>query len=372
MEARIFRALVVAAVLIISAGARYRTANFIIEARDPQLARQLGEAAERYRRQLAIAWLGKAMPDWSHPCPITVRVGPHLGAGGATTFIFDRGEVFGWRMNIQGPVERLFDSVLPHEITHMVFASHFRQPLPRWADEGAATTVEHISERMKHRRMLIHFLKSNRGIPFSRMFRMKEYPRDLMPLYAQGYSVAEYLIQRGGRRRYVAFLGDGLKTGNWSTALQQHYGFASLGALQNTWLAWVKQGCPPQSPPPCSPSGTAPAEAVAVGQKLPRPEPNLIYRSAPRGPAQQLRSGATTAGSRPVVATGPPSRTPSGTTLAASPAAGDGWRPVRSLAPIPHRDPRPTPTAPVAVRTQTAHPQGFQRPRQTILEWGRQ
>ena len=29
---------------------------------------------------------------------MTVQVGPNLGAGGATTFVFDRGEVFGWRM----------------------------------------------------------------------------------------------------------------------------------------------------------------------------------------------------------------------------------------------------------------------------------
>ena len=76
---------------------------------------------------------------------MTVQAAPHLGAGGATTFQFQDGEVFGWRMSIQGSRERMLDSVLPHEITHMIFASHFRQPLPRWADEGGATSVEHAS-----------------------------------------------------------------------------------------------------------------------------------------------------------------------------------------------------------------------------------
>ena len=37
---------------------------------------------------------------------------------------------------------RILDSVLPHEITHTIFATHFGQPLPRWADEGACTTVD--------------------------------------------------------------------------------------------------------------------------------------------------------------------------------------------------------------------------------------
>ena len=89
------------------------------------------------------------MPNWAQPCPITAQVGRHLGAGGATSFVFEHGEVFGWRMTIQGSLERILDSVLPHEVTHTIFATHFRQPLPRWADEGACTTVEHASEKAK-------------------------------------------------------------------------------------------------------------------------------------------------------------------------------------------------------------------------------
>ena len=115
---------------------------------------------KQYRHDLAVAWLGQAMPNWSQPCVMTVQAAPHLGAGGATTFVFEDGEVFGWRMSIQGSRERILDSVLPHEITHMIFASHFRQPLPRWADEGGATSVEHAIERNKHRQMLPTFLRT--------------------------------------------------------------------------------------------------------------------------------------------------------------------------------------------------------------------
>ena len=138
MDARFFRAALATALLPLLLGASYRTANFVIRNDDEKFAKQMGDAAEMFRRELAIEWLGKEMPNWGQPCAMTVKVGPHLGAGGATTFVFDRGEVFGWRMTIQGSRERMLDSVLPHEITHMVFASHFRQPLPRWADEGGA------------------------------------------------------------------------------------------------------------------------------------------------------------------------------------------------------------------------------------------
>ena len=159
------------------------------------------------------------MPNWAQPCMMTVQVAPHLGAGGATTFVFDNGEVFGWRMTIQGSAERVLDSVLPHEITHMIFASYFRRPLPRWADEGGATSVEHISEKQKHRQMLVQFLRTGRGIAFGQMFAMTEYPQDVMPLYAQGYSLAEFLIYHGGRKKFVAFLADGMRDGQWSAAV---------------------------------------------------------------------------------------------------------------------------------------------------------
>ncbi len=208
-----------AGLLWVSMGASVRTANFIVETDDPAFAQQVSQAAENYRRELAVSWLGEAMPNWYQPCVMTVQAAPQLGAGGATNFQFQDGEVFGWRMSIQGSRERVLDSVLPHEITHMIFASHFRRPLPRWADEGGATSVECAVERNKYRQMLPPFLRSGRGIAFNQMFAMMDYPPDYMPLYAQGYSLAEFLIQSGGRQTYVKFLDDGLKSDDWPGAV---------------------------------------------------------------------------------------------------------------------------------------------------------
>ena len=227
-----------------ASAAGYRTANFVVDAPTEALARRIGDAAEQYRHDLAIEWTGQPLPRWSRPCPIQAQVAPHLGAGGATSFVFDKGEVFNWTMTIQGSEQRILDSVLPHEITHTIFASHFRRPLPRWADEGACTTVEHPVERARQHRLLIEFLTTGRGIAFPQMFAMREYPADVLPLYSQGYSLARYLIERGGRHKYVAFVGEGLVSDDWSGALSKHYGVASVPQLQHTWLEWVKLGCP--------------------------------------------------------------------------------------------------------------------------------
>jgi len=265
MDAR-SRLTVLCAVLMVvfsarhSSAASYRTRNFVVQAPSTQLAREIGDMAERYRRDLAVQWLGEPMPQWGQACLLTAEVSPHLGAGGATSFVFDRGEVFGWRMNIQGSRERILDSVLPHEVMHTVFACRFRQPLPRWADEGACTTVEHASEQRKQQHMLITFLKTGRGIPFDRMFAMKEYPRDVLPLYSQGYSLARYLLAQGGREKFLNFVEEGMQQENWPHVVQKYYGHQDLYALQTSWLTWVKDGSPPIEPP---------ADAVLVAAETP-------------------------------------------------------------------------------------------------------
>ncbi len=244
MDARLLRAALIVAIFC-CLGASYRTRNFMVTAATPDLAREVCEEAERFRRELALDWLGHELAPWPAPCPIHVKVGPNLGAGGATSFAFNGRYPMHWQMEVFGSRERVLDSVLPHEVMHTVFATHFGQPLPRWADEGACTTVEHHSEREKHKKLLIRFLKTGKGIPFNRMFAMKQYPPEMLPLYAQGYSVARYLIEQGGRPKFVEFVGEGLQTNNWDAAIRSHYGFKDLSELQLTWVDWVADGSPP-------------------------------------------------------------------------------------------------------------------------------
>lgn len=322
MEQRIPRFLAACAAVALAASASgaalaagHRTANFIVDAPTETLARKIGDAAEQYRHDLAVEWLGKPLPRWSRPCPVTAQVAPHLGAGGATSFVFDAGEVFGWTMTIQGSEERILDSVLPHEITHTIFATHFRRPLPRWADEGACTTVEHPVERARQHRLLIEHLTTGRGIAFPQMFAMREYPADVLPLYSQGYSLARYLIERGGRPRYVAFVGEGLSSDDWPGALRRHYGISDIGQLQVTWLDWVRSGCPappatlvaaqgrtPLSADPGRVRGQSPdAVTVPMGEVVatPVPRPQTPPGDLPGTPARPV---ATAGGRRSIYA----------------------------------------------------------------------
>lgn len=239
-------AMMMLAVIGTSEAAVYRTPNFVVTAPTKEFAEQVGKAAEFYRKDLAVKWLGKQLPkNWYRPCPISVRVG-QIGAGGATSFQFDKGEVFGWKMNVQGTEERILDSVIPHEVSHMIFATHFRRPLPRWADEGAATIIEHESERMRQMQMLKQVNNNGTRYSLRQLMSIKEYPSSMqrvLTLYAQGYSLSDYLIQKKGRENFLEFLQTAHQHG-WDNALRKHYKLKSIEHLEGKWDNWVMAGSP--------------------------------------------------------------------------------------------------------------------------------
>lgn len=221
--------------------------NFEVIAPTKQLAETFAKAAEQYRKEKALEWLGEEMPRWRERCPLVVETHP-TRTGGATTFTFaNRGGVSSQDMKIFGKVDQMLESVLPHEVTHTVLAYHFGVPVPRWADEGGSVLSENDNERLEHDIKCREFLNAERGIPLRHLFPMKEYPKDTIVLYAQGFSVSNYLIDLGGsglqgRRKFLQFLETGMAKGgkNWETAVKSHYTFDSVDDLQEKWIASLR------------------------------------------------------------------------------------------------------------------------------------
>jgi hypothetical protein len=244
MEARLIH-LSIALSIIFSMGAVVRTPNFVVTAPTEEIATQAGQTAERYRSLLAKAWLDKELPNWSKPCKLKVKIG-QIGAGGATTFQFHKGHVYGWNMTVQGTLERVLDSVIPHEVSHTIFASYFRRPLPRWADEGAATLIEHESEKSKQRHILKQVFNTSRRIPLNTLLKMKEYPtnrQDVYTLYAEGYSLSNFLVQARGKKRFLLFLETAHHKG-WTFSLNKHYNLSNINVLEKRWNDWIIAGSP--------------------------------------------------------------------------------------------------------------------------------
>jgi hypothetical protein len=220
------------------AGASHRTTNFVVEADTPEIARRVADHAEVCRVSIAKAWLGKELPSWSSPCPIKVKI-TRGEAGGLTSFGFARGKVSDQSMSVEGRLDRILASSLPHEVTHTVFAAYFGGPMPRWADEGASLLSEDLREHRRHDQIVLDLISRRGNIPLDRLFTVEEYPADLMGFYGQGYSISRFLVEMGGRPRFLAFVRDGSRTG-WDAAARAHYGLAGVREVDRAWRSWHK------------------------------------------------------------------------------------------------------------------------------------
>jgi hypothetical protein len=309
-----------------SIAAQYRTKNFAVEAPTPEIAKHIGEWAEYHRKQKAKEWLGKEMPPWGQPCPLRVKVS-YNGSGGATSFAFDRGQILSMEMQIEGTLERLTYSVLPHEVTHTVFAYHFRCPVPRWADEGGSVLSEDEQERNRHDTLVRQILNTpGRMIPLRRLFSLTQYPRDVMVLYAEGFSVTNFLVGKSSRQEFLNFVSDGMRQG-WDQALQTHYRYRNVEELEQAWLTHLreKKRAPDTTLASAggreSPTKTTPSNRVVVRQTLPPTQPTLgAPRPVARGvPAEEGVTKPVDNWATPFPA--PPSETRPGVRLGAPRAA---------------------------------------------------
>jgi hypothetical protein len=219
-------------------GAEFRTPNFIVISANQQVCKQMAEWAEHYRKEKAIQWLGREMPNWPEPCPLRVNVTMEPPSG-ETEFTFGGGRVTSQRMTIRGPLERLIYSVLPHEVTHTVFAHHFKQPVPRWADEGGSVLSEDDTERDRHDKSVRAILNKGQQIPMRTLLSLREYPPQVVCLYAQGYSMCDFLVKRSNRQHFLNFVGAGMQQG-WDNASKSYYGHANVEELEQAWLKHLR------------------------------------------------------------------------------------------------------------------------------------
>jgi hypothetical protein len=264
-----------------SMGAQSRTTNFVVDAPTQPIAERVGQWAEYYRKEKAKQWLGVEMPNWQQPCPLKVKVS-YNGSGGATSFVFDRGRILSMQMEIEGTLERLIASVLPHEVTHTVLAHHFKQPVPRWADEGGSVLSEDDVERNRHDQLVRQILNTpGRAIPLKRLFGLTQYPRDVMVLYAEGYSVTNFLVGKSNRGAFLNFLADGMQ-GGWDQAVQRHYSYRSVDELEQAWIQHLRDSRRPpaetavvKADAPVEKTSGSPTGRVVVRQTLPPTSPVL-------------------------------------------------------------------------------------------------
>ena len=221
--------------------------------------------ADKVCDTLAIQWMqsrhdGITLPT---PCTVRVKVG-QVGAGGATTFSFKNGRAYGYDMTVQGSLEDICDSVIPHELCHVLNAEDTGRPLPRWGDEGSATLAEAASERRKQLILAKEIVGTNRFIPIRELLAITEYPKNMqhvLVLYAEGAALSDFLISRvayayssqltqeEARQWMVGFMNvvhergvDAALNDFWNEERRPFGNIRNVAELSNEFTKWLKNG----------------------------------------------------------------------------------------------------------------------------------
>lgn len=197
------------------------------------------QAAERARKDIAIFWTGSTLRgDWWKPCRVTVSSeGDSVGAVGATTFNFGGGEVYNWRMRVQGSRQSIRETVIPHEVSHTIIASVMRRPIARWLDEGMAGLIE-VQEKLVLARRNARRYMDHRHCVFQRLDE-KEYPEGregVTALYSTGLTLVEWLVEEKGTSTLWRFANDRRKP---SEKFEEFYGVTTSEAWRR-WRTWLR------------------------------------------------------------------------------------------------------------------------------------
>ena len=222
------------------ASSDYETANFFVQASDPEIAREVAETAELLRDSLSTEWLGRRLPRWREPCRVRVELTSQDG-GGNTSFTFEGGEVFGWRMRLTGSRESILADHLPRQIMHVIMASHFRCPLDEWLSSGFGMHVESAPRRALHLRQVRDSAARQKLIPLRKMLRNQPGEGSDELVQSQAMTFTTYLLHLGSRNQFLACIEAADRDG-WRTALRATYGVAGLKALERDWIAWLAGG----------------------------------------------------------------------------------------------------------------------------------
>ena len=133
--------------------------------------------------------------------------------------------------------ESFFDTILPHEMTHIIFREFVgnKTVFPLWIEEGVASSQEKASLSLRLR-MAKQYITEGKYIKLEEFSALTD-PGQVDPLlfYSEAASIVVFLMHAQGADGFFDFsraLRDGI---NWKKALLNTYNFNSLAEMENAW-----------------------------------------------------------------------------------------------------------------------------------------
>lgn len=226
------------------------TANFRVLHNQPKdVAEKAARVAETTRLAMSRKWFGDDGEVWNPRCDVYLYASAEeysretkttARSPGHSTMNVDGGRVISRRIDLHVDHAETFNSVLPHEATHVVLAGRFDGPVPRWADEGMAVLTEPPNRVERYTRNLPRLDQDHLLFGVGQLMRLNDYPdaRLVDPFYTQSVSLVDFLSKEKSTQTFSAFLRDGMREG-YEPALRKHFKIEGYTDLERRWRAFA-------------------------------------------------------------------------------------------------------------------------------------
>ena len=228
-----------------------RTQHFVIYHRNNTVGRAVAQVAESSYERLFHEL--ELTTHWYKPCKVYIypsrdtffkRTGNHNWMGGVHRVTGNTGALAQHQIETFQQQPRLAQTVIPHEIAHAMFIHRlrYRGTAPIWLKEGFAIWAEPEFVRKHYRSLVTQAFDLHRLTPATDLVRRSTYPegKDINLFYAQCYSFCDFLISRGGLRRFVKFSEElSLAPDSLGVLLKRHYRLPGPVAFGNAWRAKI-------------------------------------------------------------------------------------------------------------------------------------
>jgi hypothetical protein len=141
------------------------------------------------------------------------------------------------RIDLRTDVVGYLQEVLPHEMTHLLVADHFREGAPPlWYDEGLALLADSPSKQASHIVDLRNGLNRGKAFSLEELMSTKQYPTPnrVSVFYGQCASLTQFLANYQSMAKVHAFARRSQDVGI-NLALQETYGIRGVAELEQMW-----------------------------------------------------------------------------------------------------------------------------------------
>ncbi len=142
------------------------------------------------------------------------------------------------RIDLAGDNPNLLNAALPREVTHVVLADIFPNPLlPRWADEAMAILAEPRANVERYLQALPRCRREGGLVAVGQLLTATDFPdaAGITGFYVESISLVDMLVNERGAKAFAIFLQDARRYG-YEKALERNYQIHGFAELQERWL----------------------------------------------------------------------------------------------------------------------------------------